>query len=83
MDANEVNKIAGALFGMLTLAVGVGLLSGALVHQKPAKKAGYELPDAVASSTAGGAAAAATAEPIAKRLAAANVQKGEAASNML
>ena len=82
MDANEVNKVAGALLGMLTLAMGIGFLSGALVHQKPIKKAGYELPDASAAGTSGGAApaAAAAAEPIAKRLASADVKKGETAS---
>lgn len=82
MGSNEVNKIAGALLGMATLAMGIGFLSSGLVHQKPIKKAGYELPDntAAAGATAAPAAAAAPAEPIAKRLASANVEKGAAAA---
>jgi cytochrome c len=83
MDGNEVNKIAGAFLGVVTLAMGISFLAGGLVHQKDTKKAkaGYELPDASAASTSGGAAVAAVAaEPIAKRLASANVQKGETAS---
>ena len=82
MDANEINKYAGALLGTLTLAMGIGFFSGALVSPKPMTKAGYELPDASVSAVAGGGAApaAAAAEPIAKRLASADVKKGEAAS---
>ena len=82
MDANEVNKIAGAILGLLTLAMGIGFLSSGLVSPKPMTKPGYELPDNVAAAAAGAGAAtaAAPAEPIAKRLASANVQKGEAAA---
>jgi cytochrome c len=81
MDSNEVNKVVGAVFGMLTLAMGVGFFSGALVSPKPLVKAGYELPDNTAAAAAGGGAAAAVqVEPIAKRLASANVGKGEAAA---
>ena len=79
--SNEVNKIAGAILGMATLAMGVGFFSGALVSPKAPAQAGYALPD---SSATGGAAAAAApaeaAEPIAKRLASADVAKGEAAA---
>lgn len=81
MSSNEVNKIAGALLGMATLAMGIGFLSGGLVSQKPIKRAGYELPDNTASAGAASApAAAAPAEPIAKRLASANLEKGAAAA---
>ncbi len=78
MSANEVNKIAGAILGMATLAMGIGFFSGALVSPKPVMKAGYELPDD-AGAASGGAAAAAEekAEPIAKRLASADIKKGE------
>jgi cytochrome c len=79
--SNEVNKIAGAIFGMATLAMGVGFFSGALVSPKAMTKAGYELPDASAAGSASAAPAAAeAAEPIAKRLASADVGKGEAAA---
>lgn len=82
MDANEVNKVAGAVLGMLTLAMGIGFFSGALVSPKPILKAGYELPDNSGGDHGGGAAApaAAAAEPIAKRLASADVAKGETAA---
>lgn len=81
MDANEVNKVAGAVLGMLTLAMGIGFFSGALVSPKPIKKAGYELPDNSAAAGGGAAPAAAeAAEPIAKRLAAADLAKGESAA---
>jgi cytochrome c len=82
MGSNEINKIAGAALGTLTLAMGIGFLAGALVHQKPVKKAGYELPDNTASASAGAAAAPAqaAAEPIATRLANANVEKGATAA---
>ncbi|MCA0399342.1 MAG: cytochrome c family protein [Proteobacteria bacterium] len=81
MDANEVNKVAGAVLGMLTLAMGIGFFSGALVSPKPMKKAGYELPDNSGAATGGAAPAAAeAAEPIAKRLASADLAKGESAA---
>lgn len=81
MNAHEVNKIAGALLGILTLAMGIGFFSGALVSPRPVLKAGYELPDASSQVAASAAApAAATVEPIAKRLASADVKKGEAAA---
>lgn len=84
MDANEVNKVAGAVLGMLTLAMGIGFFSGALVSPKPLVKAGYELPDNTGGDHGGGAgaapAAAEKAEPIAKRMATADVAKGEASA---
>lgn len=81
MDSNEVNKVAGAVLGMLTLAMGIGFFSSALVSPKPVVKAGYELPDNSASAAGGGAAqAAVAAEPIAKRLASADLAKGESAA---
>ena len=82
MESNETNKIAGALLGMATLAMGISFFAGALVSPKPIQKAGYELPDAAASAgpAGGGGAAAAAVEPIAVRLASADLAKGEAAS---
>jgi cytochrome c len=82
MDSNEVNKIAGAILGTLTLAMGIGFFSGALVAPKAMQKAGYELPDNTAAGGGQGAAPAAAAaeEPIAKRLASADLGKGESAA---
>lgn len=79
--SNEVNKIAGAIFGMATLAMGVGFFSGALVSPKAMTQPGYALPDNTgAGAPAAAAAPAEAAEPIAKRLAAADVAKGETAA---
>jgi cytochrome c len=81
MDANEVNKIAGAILGMATLAMGIGFFSGALVSPKPIMKAGYELPDdAGGDHGSAPAAAAEKVEPIAKRLASADDKKGESSA---
>ncbi len=81
MDANEVNKVAGAILGMLTLAMGIGFFSSGLVSPKPILKAGYELPDTSGAASSGAAAApAVAAEPIAKRLASVDLAKGEAAA---
>lgn len=83
MGSNEANKIAGALLGVLTLAMGVGFFANLLVSPKPIQKAGYELPEPTGDAGHGGgapAAAAAPAEPIAKRLASATLAKGEAAA---
>jgi cytochrome c len=79
--SNEVNKIAGAILGMATLAMGVGFFSGALVSPKPLTQPGYALPDASAAGSAAAAPAKEEAvEPIAKRLASADAAKGETAA---
>lgn len=80
MDANEVNKVAGAVLGMLTLAMGIGFLSSGIFAAKPPAKAGYELADNTAAATSASAPAAEKAEPIAARLAKADVAKGETAA---
>lgn len=80
MDANEVNKVAGAVLGMLTLAMAIGFAAGGLMSPKMPAKMGYELPDNTASATTAAAPAAETAEPIAARLAKADVAKGETAA---
>lgn len=81
MDANEVNKVAGAVLGMLTLAMAIGFAAGGLMSPKMPAKMGYELPDNTATAASGaGAPAAEKAEPIAARLAKADVAKGESAA---
>ncbi|MCZ8376206.1 MAG: cytochrome c family protein [Beijerinckiaceae bacterium] len=80
MDANEVNKVAGAILGMLTLAMGIGFLSSGLMAPKLPAKAGYELPDNTANASSAAAPAAEKAEPIAARLAKADLAKGETAA---
>ncbi|MEA1830628.1 c-type cytochrome [Methylobacterium durans] len=74
MDSFEVNKVAGAVLGALLFAMGSGFVAELIYHPKPAGNAGYELPEPKAE-TAG--APAAKAEPVAVRLASANVEKGQ------
>jgi len=76
MDSFEVNKVLGAVFGTLLLALGSGFVAELIYHPKPAGKAGYELPEPE-PAPAGGAAAAPKAEPIAVRLASASAEKGQ------
>lgn len=75
MDSFELNKVAGAVLGALLFTAGSGFVAELIYHPKPAGKAGYELPEPAAESA--GAAPAAKAEPIAVRLASANVEKGQ------
>ncbi len=80
MDSFEFNKIAGAVLGTLLFAFGSGFVADAIYHSKPAGNAGYALPEPAPAAAGGGAPAAAQAEPIAVRLASANVEKGQSGS---
>ena len=76
MDSFELNKVAGAVLGTLLFAMGTGFVAELIYHPRPAGKAGYELPEPEPVSPT--AEAAPKAEPIAVRLASANVEKGQA-----
>ncbi|KAA2236384.1 c-type cytochrome [Salinarimonas soli] len=85
MNSFELNKIMGAVFGALMLALGLNILSGILFHPKKPAVPGYDLP--VAEAAAGGAGAgggggapAAAAEPLPVLLAKADVARGTAAA---
>jgi cytochrome c len=78
MDSFEVNKILGAILGTLTftlaLVIGTDILFSAHAPEKP----GYELASPAEDAGVGGPApAAAAVEPIATRLAVADLAKGE------
>lgn len=75
MDSFELNKVAGAVLGAVLFAVGSGFVAELIYHPKPAGKAGYDLPEPQPES--GAPAEAAKVEPIAVRLASANVEKGQ------
>lgn len=77
MNGFEVNKVLGAVLGALLFAAGSGFVAELIYHPKPAGKAGYDLPEPEPESAAT-AAPEAKVEPIAVRLASANVEKGEA-----
>ena len=75
MDSFELNKVAGAVLGALLFATGSGFVAELIYHPKPAGNAGYDLPEAKEEAAA--APEAAKVEPIAVRLASANVEKGQ------
>jgi cytochrome c len=77
MASNEMNKIAGAVLGVATFTMGLVIVSGMVFAPKKHFVAGYELPGAV--ETAAAPAAAAADEPVAVRLAKADVGRGEKA----
>ncbi|MCJ2132618.1 cytochrome c family protein [Methylobacterium sp. J-026] len=76
MNAFEVNKVLGAVLGALLFAAGSGFVAELIYHPRPAGKAGYDLPEPEPKTAE--AAPEAKVEPIAVRLASANVEKGEA-----
>jgi cytochrome c len=76
MDSFELNKIAGGVLGAVTFVLLTSFGGELLFAEKKTAKAGYELPMPEGTATAA-APAAAAAEPIAIRLAAADTAKGE------
>ncbi|GGF76992.1 cytochrome c family protein [Azorhizobium oxalatiphilum] len=78
MNSFELNKIAGAVLGTLTLTLGLGIVSEILFTPEAPAKPGYE----IAVKEEGGAAAAgpakAAAVPIAELLPKASPEKGAA-----
>jgi cytochrome c len=73
----ETNKIAGAVFGSLLFVVGVNVIASGLFAPHPPAVPGYDLP-APDEAAAGGAQAAAPAEPLPVLLAKADPAKGQA-----
>jgi cytochrome c len=79
MASNELNKIAGAILGTLTF-VALSSFGAELLFKEGKQKPGYEVAMAnAASAPAAAAATAPAAEPIAVRLASADVGRGQAA----
>ncbi len=77
----ETNKVAGALLGTITFALGLGFVAELIFSEEAPEKPGYEVAVAEAAPAAGGEAAPAEeAAPIATRLASADPAKGEAAA---
>ena len=78
MNSFELNKIAGAVLGTLTFVMLVSFGGELIFAERPAAKAGYDLPMPAGTAVAAAAApAAAAVEPIAVRLASADPAKGE------
>jgi cytochrome c len=79
MDSFEINKIAGAVLGVLLFAMSAHLLSGVLVSAHKPAVPGYDLPVPQEEAAAAvGAGAQAAAEPLPVLLAKADVGKGQA-----
>ncbi|QIB33736.1 c-type cytochrome [Ancylobacter pratisalsi] len=75
MDSFELNKIAGAVLGVLTFTLGLNVFADILFSTHAPEKPGFEI--VVEESSSGSAQAAAPAEvPIADLLATASVEKG-------
>ena len=78
MDGFEVNKILGAVLGTLLFTLSINIIAGGIFATHAPAKPGYEI--AVPDAPAAGGQAAAPIEPIANRLASADVKKGEVAA---
>lgn len=77
MDSFELNKIAGAVLGVLTFTLGLNVFADILFSSHAPEKPGFEI--AVQEGGSGAAQAAAPADlPIAQLLAAASAEKGAA-----
>lgn len=76
----ETNKIAGAVFGTLLFAVGLNIVAEGVFSPKKPAIPGYDLPAPEATEAAGGAPAAAAAEPLPVLLAKADPAKGQGAA---
>jgi cytochrome c len=78
MDSFELNKILGAVLGTCLFLLALNIGAGAVFAPKVPAKAGFEV--AVQEKSVGPQAPAAPDEPIAKLLASASVEKGEASA---
>lgn len=79
MDSFELNKIAGAVLGTLTLVLGLNIVSEIIFTPAKPSIPGYDLPGG-APAQQEAAPAAPAAEPIAVRLASADAGRGDRAA---
>jgi cytochrome c len=81
MDSFEVNKIAGAVLGVLLFAMSLNVLSSIIFAPRKAGELGYALPEPEPQAgAAAGPQAGAPAEPLPVLLAKADPGKGQAAA---
>jgi cytochrome c len=80
MNSFELNKIMGAVFGALMLALGLNILSGIVFTPTKPAVPGYDLPVPEVAANTGGGPAAPAAEPLPILLAKADVGRGTAAA---
>ncbi|MBP2150285.1 c-type cytochrome [Xanthobacter autotrophicus DSM 597] len=79
MDSFELNKIAGAVLGTLTLTLGLGIVSEILFTPEAPAKPGFEIAVQEGAAAAAGAPKAAEV-PIEQLFATASIEKGQAAA---
>jgi cytochrome c len=77
MDSFEFNKLIGAFLGVVFVVFSIGIMSDGIFAAPVPEKSGFHI-EAVESEAAGGAPAADAVEPIAVRLASADVNAGMA-----
>src|ERR1700730_13923494 len=80
LDSFELNKIARAYLGTLLFAMSLNVISGAIFSHPKLAKPGYSLPSTPEKAAAGTAVVTPSIAPIEKRLAEANMKKGQADS---
>jgi cytochrome c len=80
MNSLEVNKIAGAVLGVLLFAMSANVVSSILFTPKKAGERGYALPEPEPQAGAASSQAAAPSEPLPVLLAKADPAKGQAAA---
>jgi len=80
MDSFELNKITGAILGVLLLVMGTGIVAEGIFAGPKVKVEGYELPggEAKEAMPAAEAKAGPADAPIAERLKVADAKRGEA-----
>ena len=83
MDSFEVNKIAGAVLGVLLFVMGLNIVSGALFAPKKAGEAGYALPEAATEAARRRSRPPRPSEPLPVLLAKADPAKGQAAAKQV
>jgi cytochrome c len=79
MDSFELNKILGAVLGTALVLLSLNIAAGAIFSQHPPAKPGYAIA-VVEQPKAGPAAPAAAEDPLPKRLASADIGRGEQSS---
>lgn len=77
MDSFEFNKLVGAFLGVVFVVFSVGIVSDSIFAAPVPEKSGFHI-EAVEPEAGGGAPAAAAVEPIAVRLATADINAGMA-----
>lgn len=78
MDSFEYNKLIGAFLGTVFVVFSVGIVSDAIFASPHPEKEGFAI-EAAEAEAGGGAEAAPTEEPIAVRLASADIAAGQTA----